>query len=187
MLVACLGFAINQRMAGRKRLSPARSAWLASLAAMLLAHGACAGAQGAISTRELADLSLEELANIEGHLGRRGAPSALADAAGRRSTSSPPRTSAARARRRLPEALRLAPNLQVARVDAQHLRDQRARLQQRDRQQAAGADRRPHRLHAALLRRVLGPAGRDARGRRAHRGDQRARARRCGAPTPSTA
>ena len=55
----------------------------------------------------------------------------------------------------------------------QPVRDQRARLQQRARQQAAGADRRPHRLHAAVLRRVLGRAGRDARGHRAHRGHQR--------------
>ena len=48
------------------------------------------------------------------------------------------------------------------------VRDQRAWLQQRDRQQAARPGRRPHDLHAALLRRVLGPAGRAARGRRAH-------------------
>ena len=54
-------------------------------------------------------------------------------------------------------------------------------------QQAAGADRRAQRLHAALLRRVLGHAGRPARGHRAHRGDQRPRRARSGAPTPSTA
>ena len=53
------------------------------------------------------------------------------------------------------------------------VRDQRPRLQQRDRQQAARAGRRPHDLHAALLGRLLGPAGRPARGRRAHRGHQR--------------
>ena len=41
------------------------------------------------------------------------------------------------------------------------------------RQQAARADRRAHRLHAALLGRVLGRARRPARGHRAHRGDQR--------------
>ena len=55
------------------------------------------------------------------------------------------------------------------------VRNQRARLQQRHRQQAARADRRPQRLHAALLGRVLGRAGRAAGGRRAHRGHPRPR------------
>ena len=39
------------------------------------------------------------------------------------------------------------------------VRHQRTRLQQRHRQQTAGADRRPDGLHAAVLRGVLGPAG----------------------------
>ena len=73
----------------------------------------------------------------------------------------------------LPEALRLAPNLHVARADANQYAISARGFNKRARQQAAGADRRPHRLHAAVLRRVLGRAGRDARGRRAHRGDQR--------------
>ena len=51
--------------------------------------------------------------------------------------------------------------------------DQRARLECRAGEQAAGADRRPHRLHAAVFRRVLGSAGHAARGYRSHRGDQR--------------
>ena len=53
------------------------------------------------------------------------------------------------------------------------MRSARAASTQRS-QQAAGADRRPLRLHALVLRRVLGRPGRDARGRRAHRGHQRA-------------
>ena len=55
------------------------------------------------------------------------------------------------------------------------VRHQRARLQQRHRQQAAGDDRRPHRLFAAVLRRLLGAQDVDAGGRRAHRGHQRSR------------
>ena len=57
----------------------------------------------------------------------------------------------------------------------QPIRDQRARLQQLDRQQAARADGRAQPLHAAVLGRVLGRAGHAARGHRTHRGDQRAR------------
>ena len=66
------------------------------------------------------------------------------------------------------------------------VRDQPA-ASQRHRQQAAGADRRTDGLYAALLGRVLGRQGRDARGHRPHRGDQRPGRQRCGAPTPSTA
>ena len=87
----------------------------------------------------------------------------------------------------LPEALRLAPNLQVARTSSNSYAISARGFNSEQRQQAAGADRRPQRLHAAVLRRVLGRAGRAARRRRAHRGDQRARAARCGAPTRSTA
>ena len=68
-----------------------------------------------------------------------------------------------------------------------HLGDQRARLQQHAGEQAARADRRAHRLHAAVLGRVLGRPGHAARGRRPHRGHPRSRRRRSGAPTRSTA
>ena len=73
----------------------------------------------------------------------------------------------------LPEALRLAPNLQVARVSATGYAISARGFNSTLGQQAAGADRRPLGLHAAVLRRLLGRAGRDARGRRAHRGHQR--------------
>ena len=69
----------------------------------------------------------------------------------------------------------------------QPLGHQRARLQRAVRQQDAGPDRRPQRLHAAVLRRLLGRAGRPpARPSSASRSCS-ARAPRCGAPTRSTA
>ena len=73
----------------------------------------------------------------------------------------------------VPELLRLVPGLHVARIDGSKWAVTRARLQRPLRQQAAGAGRRPHRLLAALLGRVLGRGRRAARGHRAHRSDPR--------------
>ena len=137
------------------------------------------------SADRLTDLSLEELEQPAHHVGLQT----------RRAPVGRARVDLRHHRRRHPPLRRhqparsAAPGAQPAggARHGQRLRDQRARLQQQRRQQAAGADRRPHGLHAAVLRRVLGRAGRDARGHRAHRGDQRARAARCGAPTRSTA
>ena len=55
------------------------------------------------------------------------------------------------------------------------VRDQRARVQHHDGQQDARHDRRPHRVLAALLRRVLGGPGRRARRHRPHRSHPRSR------------
>lgn len=55
----------------------------------------------------------------------------------------------------------------------QQVGDHRPRLQRPLRQQAAGADRRPFGVHAAVRRGVLGAPGPDAGGHRAHRGDPR--------------
>ncbi len=77
--------------------------------------------------------------------------------------------------RSLPEALRLAAGLHVARFDGRTWAISARGFNIARRQQAAGADRRPQRLHAAVLGRVLGRAEPAARGRRAHRGDPRPR------------
>ena len=73
----------------------------------------------------------------------------------------------------IPEVLRLVPGVQVARVDASNWAISARGFNSTLRQQAAGADRRPQRLYAAVLRRVLGRAGHAAGGHRAHRGDPR--------------
>ena len=97
-----------------------RWAAYASVAAMAVAMQAgsasAANVMMASAHDELADLSLEELSNIEiTSVSRRRSACRRRP---RRSSSSPPRTSAAPAPHSLPEALRLAPNLQVARVNA---------------------------------------------------------------------
>jgi len=93
-----------------------RGLCLASLVAMFLAHPACAWAEEAISTRELADLSLDELANLKvTSVFRRAERLADAPTAIYVITGEEIRRSGATT---LPDALRLAPNLQVARVDS---------------------------------------------------------------------
>ena len=88
----------------------ARAAWLGAL---LLA----AGHAESQSLRELSDLSLEELSQVEiTSVSKRPEPLSLAPAAVYVITSDDIRRSGATT---LPEALRLAPNLEVARVDAQ--------------------------------------------------------------------
>ena len=97
-------------------------------ALILLAIAAPAWAQ---PTRgpEIADLSLEELADLPvTSVSRRAERLADAPASIYVIHAEDIRRSGATT---LPEALRLAPNLQVARVDASAVRDQRARLQQR--------------------------------------------------------
>ena len=73
----------------------------------------------------------------------------------------------------LPEALRLADRRPGGALRRPHLGDHRPRLQHQHRQQAARDDRRAQRLHAALLRRLLGRPGSHPRGRRSDRGDSR--------------
>ena len=122
--------------------------------------------------RSLADLSLEELANIEvTSVSRRAEPlcgRAGLDLRDHRRRHPPLRRDDACPRRcgSRPTCRSRAPTPAQYAISARGFNNAR-------RQQAAGADRRAHRLHAAVLRRVLGPAGRDARGHRAHRGDQR--------------
>jgi iron complex outermembrane receptor protein len=99
---------------GNLRAAAARAA-AAAFAAWALAASAVAGAQ-ALQTASLADLSIEELANIEiTSVSRRAEPLSEAAASVYVITAEQIRRSGART---LPEALRLAPNLQVARIDA---------------------------------------------------------------------
>jgi iron complex outermembrane receptor protein len=79
--------------------------------------GACvATAAAGASPRDIADLSLEELARLEvTSVSRRGEPLSAAPASIYVITAEAIRRSGATS---LPEALRLAPNLQVARIDA---------------------------------------------------------------------
>ena len=89
----------------------------AGTAALLVCAWGALGQETQLAARELADLSLEQLANIEVHLGlaARGARSRDAPASIYVITADDIRRSGATS---LPEALRLAPNLQVARADA---------------------------------------------------------------------
>ena len=87
----------------------------------------------------------------------------------------------------VPELLRMAPGVEVARIDANKWAVSIRGFNGRFSEQAPRPHRRPQRLQPAVLRRVLGRPGRDAGGRRAHRGDPRSRARPSGAPTRSTA
>jgi iron complex outermembrane receptor protein len=76
----------------------------------------CVAAPGWSATRDLADLSLEELSNIEvTSVSRRSVPLAAAPASIYVITADAIRRAGVSS---LPEALRLAPNLQVARIDA---------------------------------------------------------------------
>jgi iron complex outermembrane receptor protein len=85
--------------------------WAAAMAALLLAGPALAQPRG-----DLVDLSIEELANLEiTSVSRRAEPLSDAAASIFVITGDDIRRSGART---LPEALRLAPNLQVARIDA---------------------------------------------------------------------
>lgn len=86
----------------------------AAFAAWALVASAVAGAQP-LQTASLADLSIEELANIEiTSVSRRAEPLSEAAASVYVITAEQIRRSGARS---LPEALRLAPNLEVARID----------------------------------------------------------------------
>src|SRR3970282_2684118 len=87
------------------------------LASLCLSSAGAAGAQGtALAARDLADLSLEQLANVVvSSVSRRDEPLARAPASVYVITSDDIRRSGATS---LPEALRLAPHLQVARVDS---------------------------------------------------------------------
>src|SRR5688572_2046170 len=87
------------------------------VAASLCLCSATAGAQGtALAARDLADLSLEQLANVVvSSVSRRDEPLARAPASIYIITGDDIRRSGATS---LPDALRLAPNLQVARVDS---------------------------------------------------------------------
>ena len=134
----------------------------------------CQAGVGAVG-RAATELSLEELANIEvTSVSKTSEPLSDAPAAIYVITHDDIMRSGATT---IPEMLRLAPNLQVAQtsassyaITARGFNGQRCEHLQ----QAAGADRRAQRLHAAVLRRLLGHAGRAARGHRPHRGDQRA-------------
>ena len=113
-----------------------------------------------LSIEELADLRVTSVSRVEERLA--DAPAAVFVIT---RDEHPPlrrhqhrRSAAPRARRRSRAAQRT------------RMVDHAPRLQQRPRQQAAGADRRAQRLLAAVRRRVLGRAGHAARGRRAHRG-----------------
>src|SRR3990170_3586058 len=85
--------------------------------ASLCLWGAGAAAQGTtLAARDLADFSLEQLANVTvSSVSRREEPLARAPASIYVITGDDIRRSGATS---LPEALRLAPNLQVARVDS---------------------------------------------------------------------
>ncbi|TFW03239.1 TonB-dependent receptor [Oxalobacteraceae bacterium OM1] len=98
----------------RKRLrSPGKLGWV--LAPLLLA---APGAHAVVANREYADLSLEELANIQiTSVSRRSESLAEAPASVFVITGEEIRRSGATT---LPEALRLAPNLQISRVDARN-------------------------------------------------------------------
>src|SRR5688500_3539986 len=87
------------------------------VAASLCLCSATAGAQGtALAARDLADLSLEQPANVVvSSVSRRDEPLARAPASIYNITGYDSRRSGAPS---LPDALRLAPNLQVARVDS---------------------------------------------------------------------
>ena len=130
----------------RLRLARARAA--AALGSMVLAITPLHAAT------DLAELSLEQLSDIVvTSVSRRQERLGAAAASVYVISSEDIRRSGATT---LPEALRLAPNLQVARADANQYAINAARLQQHARQQDAGADRRAHRLQPAVLRRVLG-------------------------------
>ena len=104
-----------------------RAALTCTIAAAALWHADLFAATSPGQVRELSRLSLEELANIE-----------VTSVSRRRSAQRRARRDLrhhARGHRRsgvtsIPEALRLAPNLQVARIRRQPVRDQRARLRQ---------------------------------------------------------
>ena len=118
-----------------------------------------------LSIEELADLRVTSVSRVEERLS--DAPAAVfvitRDELRRSGVTTHRRSAAARAGRR-----GRAPQRAL-------VVDHDPRLQQRPRQQAAGADRRPQRLLAALRRRLLGRAGHAARGHRAHRGHRRSR------------
>ena len=102
---------IGNRSAGRKRLPIGSSATIAALLAAS-SHGLAA----TLSSEPLSELSLEELGNVEiTSVSRRAEPLSEAAASVYVITADDIRRSGAT---RLPEALRLAPNLQVARVNA---------------------------------------------------------------------
>ena len=154
----------------RPSACPDLRARLAMAAACALLLGgpvfAAAGASGA-----LADLSLEELANIT-ITSVSGRPERLSDAAASIYviTADDIRRSGATS---LPEALRLAPNLQVARLDAgQYAISARGFNNAIGNKLLVLIDGRT--IYAPFFSGVLwDAAGRAARGRRAHRGDQR--------------
>jgi iron complex outermembrane receptor protein len=86
------------------------------LRSLLVALCGCAAASAWSAGRHIADLSLEELGGLEvTSVSRRGEPLAAAPASIYVITAEAIRRSGASS---LPEALRLAPNLQVARIDA---------------------------------------------------------------------
>ncbi|HEY5801301.1 MAG TPA: Plug domain-containing protein, partial [Burkholderiaceae bacterium] len=100
----------------RNRL-PVRSALACAIAALLAGH-AQAGGLVAPPVRELADFSIEELANIQiTSVTKQATPLADAPASVFVITGEDIASAGATS---LPEALRLAPNLQVARVDARN-------------------------------------------------------------------
>jgi outer membrane receptor for ferrienterochelin and colicin len=99
----------------------------------------------------IADLSLEELADIEiMSVSRRAERLQDAPASIFVITNADIRHSAATT---LAEALRLAPNLDIAQVNANSYAHQRTWVQQFPGQQAAGPDRRPHGVLTHLFRR----------------------------------
>jgi iron complex outermembrane recepter protein len=100
----------------RFRLSPSRTLLAGCAATLLAAQGAAADVP--LQSRDMAELSLEELANIPvTSVSKRAEPLSDAAASIFVITGNDIRRSGAAS---LPEALRLAPNLQVARVDARN-------------------------------------------------------------------
>ena len=146
-------------------------ACLAGLSALAAAAEEAAGPTGRTVAASLADLSLEQLRDVvvttvsrgDQRLDRVAASVFVIGAEDIRRSGATT----------LAEALRLAPTLDVARADSSQYAISARGFSNVARQQDAGADRRPHRLHAAVLGRVLGGAGRDARGRRPDRGGHR--------------
>ena len=126
----------------------------------------------ATATGQLKQLSVEDLMNVEvTSVAKEPQKLLQAAAAIQVITAEDIRRSGATS---IPEALRLADNLRGRADQLARLGDQRPRLQCQSRQQAAGPDRRPGRVHAALRRGALERAGLSAGGHRPHRGHQRA-------------
>ena len=145
--------------------------------------GAAIGQQAApppnSSATTLKQLSLEELSQIEVITPTKQAASAFRTAAAIYViTGEDIRRSGVTS---IPDALRLAPGVEVARIDGKQMGRRNPRIRKPAFALCAGPDRWPDGLHAAFCRHLLGSSGHAAGGHRSHRSDPRSRRHHLGA------